>query len=336
METVTAGDTSTETTETGFDMESASDRLGASLFPKVPTDEPEEETSETTPDPVAATPHPLPVPTDPSVQPTELSSAPKSWPKDMHPHWAKVPKEVQDYIANVREKQILDGIDQYKQAASYGKTLNDVLAPYQPLLQSKGLDAPRAVADLMQAYTALTQGTPEQRRTAFHQMGKNLGIPLGDPATPPTPLDPEVQQLKEQFQQMQSHLTAQQQEAFTAAKSKALSEIETFAADAAHTYFEELQDDILGFLKIGDSLQGAYEKAVWANPVTRAKEIARTQTETETKLKENARLQSLPKKQAKSVNIGGRDTQRVPTDPLGSMDDTLKATAMALRSRVAH
>jgi hypothetical protein len=336
MATETAGDTSTETTETGFDMEAASDRLGASLFPETSTTEPEEDAPNETPEPVAAAPDPLLVPTDTQVQPADLPPAPKSWPKEMHAHWTKVPKEVQDYISNVREKQILDGIEQYKQAASYGKTLNDVLAPYQPLLQSKGLDAPRAVADLMQAYTALTQGTPEQRRDAFLKMGKNLNIPMGTEATPATPVDPEVQQLKEQFQQMQSHLTAQQQEAFNAARSKAMSEIETFAADASHAYFEELQDDILGFLKLGDSLQGAYEKAVWANPVTRAKEIARTQTETETKLKENARLQALPKKQAKSVNIGGRDTQRVPTDPLGSMDDTLKATAMALRSRVAH
>jgi hypothetical protein len=135
---------------------------------------------------------------------------------------------------------------------------------------------------------------------------------------------------------MQQVLTSQHQEALQVAKEKATQEVETFATDSAHVYFEELQDDILGFLKIGDSLQGAYEKAVWANPVTRAKEIARTQTETEAKLKENARLQALPKKVARSVNIGGREIQRAPTEPLGKMEDTLKTTLASLRSRVAH
>lgn len=327
MDTDLAGDTSTETTETGFDVDAAADTIGAQLFDGHTTPASDADDTPTDVEPPAQAAPPA----------AELLPAPKSWPKDMHDHWGKVPKEVQEYITNIREKQMLEGIEQYKQAAQYGKSLNDVLAPYQSLLQSKGLDAPRAVADLMQAYTALTQGTPEQRRAAYAQMGKNLGIPAApDPSAPVNPVDPEVQSLKTQFDQIQAQLTAQQQEAYTAAQRQALSEVETFASDAAHGYFEELQDDILGFLKLGDSLQGAYEKAMWANPATRAKEIARTQQDTEAKLKEHARLEALPKKHAKSVNLGGRDTQRVPTDPIGSMEDTLRATATSLRSRVAH
>lgn len=323
-----AGDTGTVTEEApGFDIEAASDKIGEALFPpqaSTETEEPETEVAETPTEGTATLDHAAPMAEVP---------VPKSWKQEMHQHWGKIPREVQDYW-QVREKQMLDGIEQYKTAASYGKSVGDVLAPYQPLLQSKGLDAPRVVADLMQTYTALTQGTPEQRWTAYQQLAKNLG--LSAPAEGATPVDPHVKQLQDQFNQMQQALTAQHQEALQAARAKATQEVEAFAADTAHGYFEELQDDILGFLKLGDSLQGAYEKAVWANPVTRAKEIARTQTETEAKLKENARLQALPKKQAKSVNIGGREVQRAPTEPLGKMEDTLKTTLAGIRSRVAH
>lgn len=54
-------------------------------------------------------------------------------------------------------------------------------------------------------------------------------------------------------------------------------EVEAFAADPAHPFFDELSDDIAAILKTGASLAEAYEKAVWANPVTRAKEILRRQ-----------------------------------------------------------
>lgn len=60
-------------------------------------------------------------------------------------------------------------------------------------------------------------------------------------------------------------------------------EVNAFAADPAHPFFDEVSDDIVAFLKTGASLAEAYEKAVWANPVTRQKEIARRQKEKDSK-----------------------------------------------------
>ena len=54
-------------------------------------------------------------------------------------------------------------------------------------------------------------------------------------------------------------------------------EVNAFAADPEHPYFDELSDEIVAILKTGASLAEAYEKAVWANPVTREKEILRRQ-----------------------------------------------------------
>lgn len=329
METETTGsDTATET-QTSFDMESASDAIGANLFPESEGTESHEPTTpvETTP---AATQ--TPAETTPVV---EVAPPPKSWPKEMHEHWGTVPKAVQDYW-QTREKQMLDGLEQYKQSAQYGKALSDVLAPYQPLLQSKNLDAPRAVADLMQAYVAMTQGTPEQRAAAYMQIGKNLGITLPTAGTETPQVDPRVLTMEQKLQQMEAEHNAQKQAALKAAQEKALSEVEAFAADKAHQYFDECADHILRLLQAGYPLQEAYDTAVMANPTTKAKEVARIQTEHEAKLKENARLNALPKKQAKSVNIGGRETHSAPTEPMGTMEDTIKSTLANIRSRVTH
>ena len=314
--------------EPSFDVEAASDKIANAMFP--PTLQLEKEAEEE----VAAEPETVEVaqaaPIEAAPQAVE---APISWPKEMHQHWPTMPKEVREYW-QLREKQMMEGLDQYKGTAAYGKSVQDVLAPYKPLLESKGLDAPRAIADLMQAYIAMTQGTVEQRRMAYEQVGKNLGITaMADPATP---VDPQVKALQDQFNQIQHTLTSQQTQALEAAREKAGRDVEAFASDPKNVYFNEVADDILVHLKAGHDLPTAYKLAVRGNEVTFQKEVARIQTETEAKLKENARLEALPKQKAKSVNIGGRETQRAPTEPLGSMDDTLKSTLRDLRARVVH
>jgi hypothetical protein len=110
-------------------------------------------------------------------------------------------------------------------------------------------------------------------------------------------------------------------------------ELDAFIADPAHSLFDDCADDIARFVSQGLSLQDAYDKAVWANPVTREKQVqSRLQTEAE-KAKERARLDALPKKKAAGVNVRGRETQRTPTEPLGSMEETMRETLAKIKGR---
>lgn len=329
MDNALAGDTSVAVEDaTGPDYDTLSNRVGEQLFdqtgPREIPDEPDEETPAPEPDLPEAAPSPTRTPE---------SDVPKSWPKDMHPHWATMPPEARAYW-QTRETQMLTGLDQYKQEAAYGKSLREVLAPYEQIFHGKGLDAPRAVADMMGAYTALTQGTMESRHAAYAKMGQHLGLAqTAQQGEALPPLDPRLQSMQAQFEQMQQALTAQQTEAMTAARARASQEVEKFAADPANIYFNDVQDDILNELKAGYDLPTAYKRAVRANDVTFQKEIARSQTETEAKLKENARLQALPKKQAKSINIGGRESQSGPTETLGSLEDTIRSARTRMIAR---
>jgi hypothetical protein len=253
----------------------------------------------------------------------------------MHEHWGKLDPKMQDYT-ELREKQMLDGLEQYKTDAQMAKQFQSVIQPFQPILQAQGLNAPQAVQYLLNAHQRLTQGAPESRQAAYDELGRSLGLgsrPTA-PAAEPSPVDPALQALQQQMAQIQSGLTAQQQKEYQAAQARTSQEVEAFASDPAHPHFNEIADDIVLLLKTGLSLQESYDKAMWANPLTREMNLqARLTSETE-KQKENARLQALPKAKAARNNVRSIESRRTPTESLGSMEDTIKATLQDIKQRV--
>lgn len=317
--------------EPQIDIAAASAQISADLFPEStappePVTEPET-TVETPIDKPTATK------TIPSVRP-----APKSWAKDTHEVWAKLDPKAQEYIEK-REKDFLDGLEQYKGGATFAKTIQETIAPFEPIIRAQGVEPVTAIRALLTAQQRLTMGTLQERQAAYRELGQKLGFPevtaQGNGQVTETPLDPRIADLQQRFDQLNQALTAQQQTALQAAREKASQEVATFASDPAHSLFDECAEDIVKFIKAGDSLPDAYEKAVWANPVTREKQRKQWFDQETEKAKERARLDALPKKQAKSVNVQSRDTARTPTDPLGSMDDTLRATFKAIKERTA-
>lgn len=324
-------DTTTTTDEQEFDFAHAADSIGAadlglSVADTTPT--PEDETPEAATTVAEETPAPV------VTQTPAPRTAPKTWPKEMHPHWDKTPKEVQDYW-ETSEKQMLDGLTQYKDAATFAKTIHDIGQEFKEDLEFNKADIPTALRFLLHANRQLTTGPSENRIAAYRDLGKRLGLADGESQTEEATIDPTIKRLQDEIYQIKSGLTAQQQAQYTAAKTQVSQEVEAFASDPAHAYFDEVSEDMVRLIHTGLPLQEAYEKSVWANPVTRAKEITRVQTEHEVKLKENARLQALPKRKAAGVNVRGQETQRAPTDPLGSMEDTIRETLVSQRTRVS-
>ncbi len=321
-----------EATPTGLDIAAASESIGAQLFPETPSQEAgPDEAPATTPPSVEAAASPPDAP--------KLREIPKTWPKEMHDYWGKTDPKVQEYW-ETREKQMLDGLDQYKADAQFAKSIRETLTPYQQTLKGLRVNEMEAIRSLFNADHQLRYSTAEQKRAHFEQLAKNYGVEWPANGTPAstTPVDPAIESIQQQLTYMRSLQQAQQQAALQEARSKADQEVAAFAADdKAHPYFNEIVDDITILLQANQklSLQEAYEKAVWANPVTRAKEVAKVQTDTEAKLKENARLEALPKKKAAAVNVRSRDTQRSPTEPLGTMEDTLKATLAQIQARAS-
>lgn len=111
-----------------------------------------------------------------------------------------------------------------------------------------------------------------------------------------------------------------------------MKEVEAFASE--HEFFDDVADDIVPFINAGATLQEAYEKAIWANPVTREKEIARLEKDKQEKLEKEKQEKLEKARKARSTNVKS-DTAKAPTGPKGKMFDDLDDLYAEIQSRSA-
>lgn len=313
----------------GFDIESVSNDLAAEMFPASEREQAEpEQSAEHESEPASVV----------EPEPEIVSTAPKSWPKEMHDHWSKMPKETQDYWV-VREKQMLDGLEQYKGDATFARQIKETLNPYMATINSLGVDAPTAIRSLLNADHQLRVGSPSQKAQYFQTLAKQYGVDLGgigQQQEGQLQQDPMIRQLQDELHGLKQVIQSGNQQQLDEQRQKIQNEVNSFASDPKHPYFDEVSDEIVALLKNGATLEDAYEKAVWANPVTRQKEMSRVQTEQQAALKEKAIAEAEAKKKAASVNLRNRDSQRTPTGPRATMsglDSALRETMREIKSR---
>ncbi len=274
----------------------------------------------------------VPVVAEEVVPEVPVRQPPKSWAKDKHEVWTKMAPEAQEYY-ETREKQMLDGLEQYKGDAGLGKQMRDVITPYQHIIAAQGLDAPKAVQTLLNAHYKLSSGSPQERAAYFKQVAQSYGIDIGGIQGEQPQIDPQVKAVQDQVQQLQASLMQSQQTRYNEARTQVEQQVNAFASDPKNVYFDEVADDIVSQIHAGASLQDAYDKAVWANPVTRQKELDRAQAEREKALRGKSKQEAEKALKAKSSNVRSRDTTRTPTEALGKMDDTMRATLAEIKSR---
>lgn len=312
-------------TENDSSVESASDTLAGELFPssEVEASSEEQEPADTS------------EPAEPETEPTPPRSAPKAWAADKHSIYASLPPAAQDYI-DQREKQMMDGLAQYREHNDFGKQMRDAIAPYQDLIQEAGVDAPRAVQALLNAHKMLMRSTPDQKQQYFMRLAKDYGINIPTAGEEPAQVDPAVQELRARLDRTEQALNQRQTAELEQRRVETMKEVNEFAADKAHPYFEDVADDMITLLKTGLDLSAAYEKAVWANPITRQKEIDRINAEAESARTKKAQEEAAAAKAATAANIRNRDTRRTPTEPRATMrnlDDALRDTMREINSR---
>jgi hypothetical protein len=257
-----------------------------------------------------------PVETEEQAPVIEDSPPPKSWAKETHEIWKTLSPEARKQV-ELREKQVLDGLSQYKEHNDFGKSMRDAFAPYKAMIQAQGVDEVKATQFLLNAHYKLSSGSPQERAAHFAQLAKSYNIDLPQGQTEQQQIDPAVKSLQDELGQIRSALTQREQADLSAARNRVSSEVNAFAETAP--YFDEVADDTAAFIQAGNDLKTAYDKAVWANPVTRAKEQARLLKESEAKLREKGSAEAAAAKKASSTNVRTRDTGRSPTGNVGKL-----------------
>lgn len=260
---------------------------------------------------------------------------PKTWRKEALEQWNALPEVVKAEVLK-REEDIFRGLEVYRADATFGKSLKSVLDPYMPILQQYNIDPAAQVANLMQAHHTLALGAPEQKVAFMRQLAQEYGIDLGELSGAGAPfVDPAVDALQKELQAVKSTLSARERAEAQQRLQSIQTEIEQFASDPANEHFDSVANDIAALLKAGTAkdLKDAYEKAVWANPVTRAKLVAKQQADAAAQAKAEAAKRAAAAKSASSVVVRAKPSSASGTAPIGSMDDTMQETLAAIQAR---
>jgi len=321
--------------ETESQSDSLANDLASDLFPDRERAEPEdtdalideaieEPAEETETAEVAAEPAP------------EARQAPKSWTKEMQAKFAALPPDVQEYM-ELRETQMKNGLENDRSDANLGRVMRDTMTPYRAMLQAQGVNEAQAVQSLMNVHYKLTNLSQAEKTAYGLSILQGYGIEIpGMQAEEQQNIDPTVRKLQEELNGIKQNLTRNQEATINQAKERVQRDVEAFATDASHPYFDEVADDIAVMIQGGHDLESAYDKAVWANPVTRQKEMVRLQTEQQTILREKAMKEADIKKKAAGLNVKNRETSRTPTGPKATMrnlDGALEESMREIKSR---
>ena len=252
--------------------------------------------------------------------------APNTWNKEEQAEWKNTPLKAREAIER-READFHKGIEQYKTKAQYGDTMERAIAPYMATINGFGVTPDIAVNELLKSDHTLRHGNLNDKLNMFGKIVRDYSMSpqdvinyLTNGAPPVDARDKRIENLERANQQQKSMAEQQVNDSLN-------SEIIKFAGDPLHNHFESVKGHMSALLQAGqaDDLASAYEQAIYANPTTRALVLAEQQT----KAKAEATQKAQAAKNASSVNTRSRPSMPV-SQPIGTMDDTIRATLRRL------
>ena len=329
--------TSTETT-TSPETAKMVEQISSELFPSKPGEEVTE--TEVTPKVEEKKPAALAAkPVEAKAPVTTTREAPKTFRPDAQAAFLAAAPILQEEILK-RENDIFKGIEGYKHNAAIGKGVLDVMKPYLPVLEKAGINPLEQISGLMNAHYTLSTGTAAQKQAMFQKIAQEYGVYVApnNSGGADAYVDPQVADLQRTVAELKSQQTTREAREVEAQRTTLQKEIDTFASDPANRYFDEVANDIAQLLKAGSpTLKDAYDKAVWANPQTRAKEQARIQTETEESRKVEAKRKADDARRATGANVQSRAKTAGATTAggarLSALDDILAEGLAEIKAR---
>jgi hypothetical protein len=247
--------------------------------------------------------------------------APVSWTAEQKAKWATLPPDTQAYIAQ-RDKESHEAISRAGQQIKAFEPIGKVIEQYSHVFQKNGLQPHDGIARMMAVNEMLETNAPAAIREIAKAYGVNLqGTTDEQDASPESP---RIAELEARLARQEAHLTAQlrqKQEADDAALAR---EIADFAKDKPH--FETVRKVMAGLMNSGaaETMQDAYDRAIYADPTIRQSLQVEAQTKAEEQRKaEEAKRVSAAKKAA-GVNV---KSSTAHSNGPKSMDDELWAIA---------
>lgn len=250
----------------------------------------------------------------PRPEGTAPAKLPVAW-KDRPEDFAALPPKVQDFILT-QEKNANVGLQ--KQAERYKpyEELDRVFEPWRERWNLEGATPGQKVQQLLAAQAFLDRDPVQAIKWLAESYKVNLGH-FAAPQGQDQNVDPRMQAIQAELAALKNDAAQRQQAEYARELNAVQSELQAFSKDPAHEHFEDVRQDMVPFIQAGKSLKDAYDAAVWANPVTRAK-LQEKQRETEAaKAREVA-------DQARKANVVNVRSSPAGASPVArSIDETL-------------
>lgn len=316
-----AGPSIEETMEAAFDAAQAEPE---SETPEPEPESPPEPEAEVEPDAEESTPEETAEKTEPE-QTEQAATAPASWTAEAKAKFNELPPDIQSEVIK-RERDFEAGLRKNAEAAKLAEAYEGVVAPYKAMIAAEGGTPVGAMQDLLNTAYQLRVASPEQKKSLLMGIARDYGIDLGSETKQEEDVfvDPELKATQDRLNQLENYLRQREMEQVTAQQQTVDQQIQSFAADPKHTHFEAVKPEMAALLQAGraESLEDAYQKAIWANPEVRSTILAEQQKEAEAKrIAEAKKVAAQAKKQA-GANIRSRSTaEAVPR--ADSIDETM-------------
>lgn len=272
----------------------------------------------------------------PETPETEVLEAPAHWAQADRELFAKQTPEVKQWMLarhKAMEGDYTRRVNELVPAKKLRESLDQVFAPYREVMARDGVDEITAIKQLVAAHDYL-QRDPQN---AIAWLAKSYGIDLSQPgggenAQP----SPELVQMRQQYAQMQSQLNSILSAQEKAKQQEHLAQVEQFAQEKdsqgkpLRPHFEEVATDMSFLLRAAResgqtlSLQDAYDRAVFANPDTRAKVLAAQEAERKAKEVEERERKA---REAKKAGFDVRGTGAA--EPLAARTNSIREDLVA-------
>jgi hypothetical protein len=250
--------------------------------------------------------------------------APISWTAEQKAKWASLPPDTQAYIAQ-RDKESHEAITRAGQQIKAFEPIGKVIEQFAHVFQKNGLQPHDGIARMM-AVNEMLETNP---RSAIEQIARAYGVNLqGETAQEASPGDARVAELEAELGKIKTHLTAQQRQQYEAESTALAREIADFANDPKNPrpHFESVRKVMAGLMQSGaaETMQEAYDKAVYADPTIRQSILADQQKAAEEKRKTDEAERVKAAKKAAGVNVKSSPGQN---NVARTLDDDLREIA---------
>lgn len=211
-----------------------------------------------------------------------VADYPNTWKKEFQSEWSKLAPSVKAEIKR-REQNFLDGVRQYQEPAAFGRAIGQEMLPHVEVMRRVGVTPQQLTRDMMGVWTTLVGGTPAQKSQALLNMAQQYGIDIAAPnaltstgsdAAPA--ISPDLAPVLQRVQGIEQLVRQQAAQAAHAASQQATNEVRQFASRADRQHFAAVQETMAQLIGSGqaETLDDAYDKAVWLVPEVREKLLA--------------------------------------------------------------